>query len=427
MLLVVLLVLAILTERGSIALTTTVTDLTQTYTERTAKQAFSSAEGGIEEAKGRLMGKLASNPNFIGDPAAPPNKFWSAYILTFSSWTTAQDYPDYNAAYTNYFPTATSQINTVKVVNSLQTTIPYWIKIRHKLERDAELEGHTPATPHYFDDDGVTTGNHTATNPGNIIYYGYYPAGATTPVQFTASATAPNAPVELVRAYVQVGTVVKSIEVDMAQEVGPPIVAPIYMKGNMMFISSATGDVRGTDNCGAAAARPPVYTLSPGTTTGTPPYQGNPATPQQGMINLNLSAYIKALKGGATVLKTDQLGESGTQITFGTATDPATIYSDTLHPPNEFGLELRYVDGYGTLLVDGDLTLAKDTNWYGLIIATGVLTTNASSGTVDLRGAMLAGSGHALEANPELRYDSCQVAAALRGKPLNVIRWKYRP
>ena len=66
MLLVVLLVLAILTERGSIALTATVTDLTQTSTERTAKQAFSTAEAGIEEAKGRLIGKPTSNPILSG-------------------------------------------------------------------------------------------------------------------------------------------------------------------------------------------------------------------------------------------------------------------------------------------------------------------------------------------------------------------------
>src|SRR2546429_6226150 len=52
-----------------------------------------------------------------------------------------------------------------KVVNGLQTAIPYWIKIRHKREYDAELEGHTPATPHYVDGDTSTQGNHTAANP----------------------------------------------------------------------------------------------------------------------------------------------------------------------------------------------------------------------------------------------------------------------
>lgn len=424
MLLVVMLVLAILTERGSIALDATVADLSQASTYKTAEQAFYYTEAGIGEAKGRLMGLPASNPNFVGDPAATPNPLWSAYLVTSGSWTTAQD-PDYKATYTNYFPTTVSQINTTKVVNSLQTTIPYWIKIRHKREYDAELEGHTPATPHYSDADG-STAPHTAAAPGNIIYYGYYPAGATTPVQYTTSATATYAPVELVRAYGQVATVVKSIEVDMAREVGPPVVAPVYTKGNMTFLSSATGDVRGTDNCGATAARPPVYTVSPGITTGTPPYLGTPATPQQGMTSLNLSAYINTLKGGATVLTTDQAGVSGSYVTFGTATAPATVYSNTSTPPNAFGLELRYVQGYGTLLVDGDLTLAKDTNWYGLIIATGLLTTNGSSEQVDLRGAVLAGSGYTLTANPALFYDSCQVATALRGKPLKFVRWKYR-
>jgi len=418
MLLVVMLVLAILTERGSIALDATVADLSQTSTYKTAEQAFYDTEAGIGEAKGRLMGTPAINPNFVGDPAASPNPLWAAYLITSGSWTTAQD-PDYKATYTNYFPTAASQINTTKVVNSLQTTIPYWTKIRHKREYDAELEGHTPATPHYTDADGSTV-PHTAAAPGSIIYYGYYPAGATTPVQFTASATATYAPVELVRAYGQVGTVVKSIEVDMAREVGPPVVAPIYVKGNATFRTVLTGNLNGNDYCGIAGSRPPVYTKAPGTFSGNTTLAGSPASPQQGSVDIDVAGHISRLKGGATILTTDQLN-----INFGSATNYVTVYSNTSNPPNLNGLRLENVNGHGLLLVDGDVILDDDITWYGAVLVNGLLTIHTNV-IFTVRGMIAASTTYNDDQNPDLKYDSCQVAKAMATKPLKIIRWRER-
>ncbi|MGH7166501.1 MAG: hypothetical protein ACREIS_13370, partial [Nitrospiraceae bacterium] len=184
MLLVALLVLAILTERGSIALTATVNEMANSQNHKAVTQAFMTAEAGIEEAKSRLMGsELGPYPNWIGDPNAPPSPLWSAYVVTSSAWTTAQD-PDFNPAQTNYFPRPGLNTNSTLVVNSLQTGIPYWIKIKHKTEYDAEQAGHKLGAIHYQDGDGNTAGNHTPANPGSVIYYGY-PPGSTTPLQFT--------------------------------------------------------------------------------------------------------------------------------------------------------------------------------------------------------------------------------------------------
>ncbi|OLE42008.1 MAG: hypothetical protein AUG11_02445 [Nitrospirae bacterium 13_1_20CM_2_62_14] len=421
MLLVVLLVLAILTERGSIALTATITDLTQTSTERTSKQAFSTAEAGIEEAKGRLIGKPASNPNFIADPAAAPNPLWSAYILTSGSWTTAQD-PDYNAAYTNYFPTTASQTNTTKVVNGLQTAIPYWIKIRHKREYDAELEGHTPATPHYVDGDTSTQGNHTAANPGNIIYYGYHPASPATATEFTTATATSYQPVELVRAYGTGPGKSKGIEVELVHsidKVGAPIQAPMYARGDTHFYNSTTS-VSGNDNCGAST-KPPMFVKTPAEVFGSPLYLGSPATPQYGALDLNISSLINSLRAGATVVTTDQ-----SDSVFGSSNNYVTVYSDTSNPVNVNGLHFDDGTGYGALLVEGDVKL-EDLDWYGLILVTGHLSYQGESGNpVRIRGAVIANQISDLTGNVDIRYDSCQVAKALADQPLQVKKWKER-
>jgi len=419
MLLVVMLVLAILTERGSIALDATVADLSQASTYKTAEQAFYYTEAGIGEAKGRLMGTPAINPNFVGDPAATPNPLWSAYLITSGSWTTAQD-PDYNATYTNYFPTAASQTNTTKIVNSLQTTIPYWTKIRHKREYDAELEGHTPATPHYSDADG-STAPHTAAAPGNIIYYGYYPAGATTPVQFTASATAPYAPVELLRAYGTSASSSKSIEVDLVRSIGPPVPAPVYSKGNATFVMDSTGNLNGNDYCGITGNRPPVYTKAPGTFGGNPALTGTPASPQQGSVDIDIAGHITKLKGGATILTTDQLN-----INFGSATNYVSVYSNTSNPLNVNGLRLENVNGYGLLLVDGDLILDDDLTWFGAVLVNGTLTLHTDPGNLTIRGLVSASTIYTDDNHPNLKYDSCQLANALKAKPMQVKKWRER-
>lgn len=426
MLLVVLLVLAILTERGSIALTATVTDLTQTFAERTSRQAFFHAEAGVEEAKGRLIGKASSNPNFVRDPALTPNPLWSAYILTSGSWTTAQD-PDYNAAYTNYFPTASSQTNTTKVVNALQTAIPYWIKIRHKREYDAELEGHTPAVPHYLDDDG-STALHTAANPGNIIYYGYHPGAPSTATEFTTVAATVYQPVELVRAYGTGPGKPKGIEVELVHRVdkvgdNAPIQAPMYARGDSNFPNppTPTPSVSGDDNCGVSA-KPPIFVKTPATIFGSALYLGSPASPQYGPLDLNISSLINSLRAGATVLTSDQ-----DDSVFGSSTNYVTVYSNTADPFNMNGLLFDDAEGYGTLLVEGDLKLQEDVDWRGLILVSGILTyAGVSDDPVRIRGAVIANQTYDLTGHLDIKYDSCQIAKALADKPLQVRKWKER-
>ncbi|MGH7255671.1 MAG: hypothetical protein ACREI3_07825, partial [Nitrospirales bacterium] len=346
---------------------------------------------------------------------ANPN--WTAYVLTTLPWQFSQD-PTHSAADTNYVPVPGAQTATTLTVNSMQTTIPYWMKIRHKREYDAEQAGHTPSSPHYVDGDGSTAA-HTPGSPGNIIYYGHYPPGALTPVQFTAPGPISARPVELARVYDASGH--RWIEVDVVPEVGPPVLAALYAKGSVAFNVLPAGLVSGTDNCGVGNPAAPVYTVLPWLTIGSPSYQGTPAVPQQGNSDLDLSAYIESVKTGATVLTSDQNSQ-----TFGTPSNYVTVYSNTMSPLNVGGLRLKDVTGYGLLLVDGDLLLEQNTSWYGDIVVSGLLTFKNNVGQLNIRGRVLAGIVATLDANPDIRYDSCELAKALGSRPVKLTRWQYR-
>ncbi len=430
MLLVALLALAILTERGSIALTATVNELADSQNHKAVSQAFMTAEAGIEEAKSRLMGFPAGPyPNWIGDPNATPNPLWSAYVVTSPTWTTALD-PDFNPAQTNYFPTPGFNTNSTLVVNSLQATIPYWIKIKHKTEYDAEQAGHKPGTIHYQDNDGNPAGNHTPANPGSVIYYGY-PPGSTTPVQYTITgSTTGLQPVEVVRAYARSGGSWKSVEIDVGRSAGPPVMAPVYVKGDLTFQGNTppSGFVDGVDWCGGPVDKAPMYIKTGGTMIGSPAWVGGTqSTPQSGPLDIDLKAQINKMKGGATELKNDppHAGEdiNVSNVDFGSDAQYVTVYSN---PPITKSLRLENVNGYGLLLVDGNLILDDNLQWNGAVLVNGTLTFHTDPGRLRIRGTVAAGTATSDDTNPELAYDSCMLAKALQQRPLQILRWKYR-
>src|SRR3989304_1974707 len=293
----VLVLIVILALVGTVAVITTNTDIKISGNYKTSVQALYAAQAGIEEARARLRG-ASSAANYAGDPAASPNANWSAYILTTNTWQTSDD-PNYNASYTNYIPkySPVNHTNTSIVANSLQTGISYWVKIRHKREYDAEQAGHTTTSTHYYDDDG-STATHTSSTPGNIVYYGYYnPSTPTTAIQFTTTGTTVYKPVEIITVYGISGKSSKIIEIEVIHYPGPPIFAPLYSMGDTT-IDGSSSNIDGTDNCGEAAALPPLYILSPSTLTEnpSPTYGGNPPTPQIGSTYIDIMEYINALK-----------------------------------------------------------------------------------------------------------------------------------
>lgn len=423
-LIIVLALIAILTLVGTTAVITTTTDIKISGNYKNSVKALYAAQAGIEEGRARLRG-TSSADNYAGDPAANPNANWSAYIFTSNTWQTSDD-PNYNISFANYIPqySPVNHTNTSVVANSLQTGISYWVKIRHKREYDAEQAGHTTISPHYYDNDG-SPATHTAGAPGNIVYYGYEdPSAPTTAVQFTSNAPpAKYEPVEIITAYGSSGGSLKIIEIEVVYDSGPPILSPLYSKYSVE-INGSSANVSGNDTCSTNPSLPPAYVLNPPgsvSTSGNPTLTGSPSSPQTGPSDVDIMGYINALKDNATITITS---DPPNNTNYGSSSNYVICYSDTSNPPNNQGLSLNGVTGYGILLVKGDLKLAGGFIWHGLILSTGDVELNGGGAGVNIYGAILSVETSTINGGINVYYNSCNIVDALENQPLKVIKWK---
>lgn len=416
-----LILLMVLSIMGTAAMVVTTTDLKISDHYRTSVQTLYAAESGIAEALERLRG-TPQDAEYVGDPGTSIDPFWSAYILTSTVWQLAED-PGYNGDYKNYIPISGNHTNTAPVTNSLQTSISYMVKIRHKREYDAEQAGHAPSSPHYYDGDGDTS-QHSIAAPGNVIYYGYGdPTRPTQAVQFSTAGTTRHKPVEIITAYADVNGSKRALEIDATYNPGPRIDAAIYSERNILGFGHGGGiHVDGNDACGEATAKPSIATLPTYTTTLTGDFttDGNPANPIQSAINQYLTGYIDSLKNSATEIIT----EDEDYQTYGSAADYEVCYSDTWTPYNFNGLKLTNVTGYGILVVKGDLWISDRFNWNGVIVVTGVINMTAGHTGININGAVLAGRGMILDRNITVAYNSCINNNAFAAQSLSILNWK---
>ena len=434
-----LMAMAIWMVQGAVATSTVVHTITTSAKNNLSRDTKSYSDSAIAEARLRLKGKSSTNTNFLGDPTAitttstdfysSPNVNWSGYLLSYTPWQYSKD-PDYRAGDTNYIPTASSLMNSAITVNSVQQTFPYWVKMRHKREYDAEQLGHRTTSPHYTDSDGGT-GLHTVASPGSVIYYGYLSPTSTTPTEFTLAGSTSWPQVELVTIQTETNGKTQRFQAELARDAGPPLPGAMYSKGNVNFMLTGGATyhvVRGNDNgCSQLnPSRPPVYLKNPATMTGSAGlYTGG--APTSGTIDIDIAGYIQKYKAGATEVTTDQ-----SFVNFGSTSSFVTVYSNTSAPPNLNGLKLDNVNGYGLLLVEGDLILEKTVNWDGLILVTGTLTFNSSttasgSATADMvrvRGGILAGNVVGMKDQFNVNYYSCFIAKAMATKGTKLLTWR---
>jgi len=358
-----------------------------------SKKAFYAADAGIEEARAAL-GLPSTNPpgidsNAIYDPAtAYPDASWTAYILASTPWQTSDD-PDYDSGDTNYFPNSGSQTNTSITVNSLQSDLSYWVKIRHKTDTS-----------------------------GNIVYYGFQnPSSGLTIAPFSSSTPTEYRPVDIITSYGSTEKGTRILRAEVAHNPGPPIVAALYAENDVDGdTTSYTVTVSGTDNCTAGdcpfclnVSKHDIYVYP---SSADPQLDdNNPSTPtiQLGDININVSQGIISLK------------------VWETSTSPSGCYNnDYKICSSDSDLTVTNQTGSGILLVQGNLTL-EGTTWNGLILATGELTLNGGGSGISIEGAVLANSrvwiNDANKGNVTINYNSCAIDAALSSIPLRVMAW----
>ena len=212
--------------------------------------------------------------------------------------------------------------------------------------------------------------------------------------------------------------------------------AALYSKDNTTLNGSSI-NISGTDagNCGGSNLSAVYVYSDPATNNthtltenGSPTLGGTPAT-QIGTTSLDLQSYIDTLKGSATVTLTADVSASGNATTsYGSSTNYATVYSDATQQ-GDGELRLNNVTGYGILLVKGNLQLAGNINWHGIIIATGVVTTSGGGGNAkNIEGQVYSGQSAlgdtTVNGGVTISYNSCEVKKSLSSQPLTVVNWK---
>jgi Tfp pilus assembly protein PilX len=164
------------------------------------------------------------------------------------------------------------------------------------------------------------------------------------------------------------------------------------------------------------------------TQNGSPTLSGNPAT-QTGTTNIDLQSYVDSLKGAATVTLTADVSAAGNGTTsYGSSTNYVTVYSDATQQADG-ELRLNNVTGYGILLVKGNLQLAGNIDWHGIIIATGVVTASGGgSNSKNIQGQVYSGASSlgdtTVSGSVTIGYNSCEVKKSLSSQPLKVVNWK---
>jgi Tfp pilus assembly protein PilX len=219
----------------------------------------------------------------------------------------------------------------------------------------------------------------------------------------------------------------KAIVITTVQLYSMPNVATIYSKDNITVNGNSIA-ISGNDqsSCGGTALAP-IYTMDPATTTthGNPTFTGSPSTAQHGPLDLDLASYVNTLSAGANYTLTDDV----TNATYGSSSNFVTVYADAIGTQADDALKINNVTGYGILLVKGDLELAGNITWNGLIIATGrITTTGGGKDSKNILGQIYAGKNDigdsAVTGTVTVGYHSCNLKNALASQPLKVVNWK---
>jgi hypothetical protein len=407
-----LIFVCVLAIAGTMAYRMTANELKIASNFDASRAALNSATAGMEEARSAL-GLPSTDPpgieaNAIYDPASDtsspsfPNPLWTAYILTTTPWQFTND-PNYSSADTNYFPNSSSQTNTAITENSLQSSLNYWVKIRHKTD--------------------------TSSSPVKTFYYGCQsPSTSLTITSFSTSAPTAYRPVEIITAY-GMGEKSKSIvQAEVVHDPGPPILAALYAENDVDGDASSPGNavtISGTDNCTPGACPFCGYTsksdiyVCPASAdpqlddSNTSPVTALP-TIVTGNVNINVNQGIISLKSWKT--------SSSAPGCYNANYDICAVSSD---------LSITNQTGTGILLVEGNLTLESFT-WNGLILVTGQLILNGGTTGINIQGAVLVNGE--VWINPPasagtkgpitINYNSCAIDAALSSIPLRVLSWE---
>jgi hypothetical protein len=162
-----------------------------------------------------------------------------------------------------------------------------------------------------------------------------------------------------------------------------------------------------------------VWFAPTGELLGTPSFTGYPTTPQMGPEALDLVKVVENLKPGAQVVNGDLM-----DLNIGTSTNPAVLYAESFTEGFLNGLVLQNINGFGVLLIKGNVKFSAPFHWEGLVIVSGQATFEGGLGPSDIHGALYADQVQILSGEVTITLDTCPIASSLRTLPVVFLNWQ---
>ncbi len=327
--------------------------------------------------------------------------------------------------------TVSSGLTTTQFATTIQgasNQVPYaWVKITRKTEN---LAGQTI--------DAVSGNNSTA------VYYG---ANTGTGVRSQYVRDASNSlnhdgnPVYLLTALsIDSSGSQRKIQTEVATP--PPVTATAAIESMEDVDFSGNLDISGIDECNPTQG---VYGVkSEGAIDNTNPSQtivGEPApTCEECYFEHDLDSLITSLKSSSSFLPINSPGTnvdcsgspiscSGSNVNLG---DVSTGTMKYYYSPGNLSITSSNSQGYGILVVDGDVTMHGGIYYEGIIIARGTINFTGGGGTdINIRGAVIAGESITdttsdLGGSIEVQYNSCSIANVFNNMPMTLLTFKDR-
>jgi hypothetical protein len=377
---------------------------------RTSTGAYYAALAGLEEGRGRLLGKNQdfinkTVANFVPNGNGPLDVHQVLYIINPVGGGIVPNDPANQYADNEYgkeFDWGLGGATIQAPVNSVSQTGPYpgpffkWVRINPVTEHsmgDVEVGGQNPPdrlTPLFYDGTGLNRTN-TGSQALEVTALAVLPNGAKKMLQYVVAPVSFNLALSLPAALTLLGSTGNNVHFT------GPNNASFFVNGNDQFNSPgcipganpvfAIGYANGSDASGISATSASQFPGLGGSSTA--PSVGNVTLPASMQTPAALNSLLQDIVNNAdTTLSPSSPGTPvpGSQLpSTMSATNPMTVVVN-----GDLDLTAWHGTGYGLLLVTGTLTYDPDATWNGIVLVVGKGEfVSTKGGTNQLNGAML--------------------------------------
>ncbi|TFG62958.1 MAG: hypothetical protein E4H32_05085 [Nitrospirales bacterium] len=111
-------------------------------------------------------------------------------------------------------------------------------------------------------------------------------------------------------------------------------------------------------------------------------------------------------------------------MNLGEPGNPAVLYAEPLAGGFPSLLAVQNLNGYGVLLVKGNVNVSAPFHWEGLVIVSGQVTFDGGIGTSAIQGALFADQVQILNGDVRMTLDTCPIVVSLRVLPVATLNWQ---